>query len=149
MSLGSNGEKFAKIFFLLLRTALGWLFLYAGITKILDPAWSAEGYLRAAKTFSGFYQLLASPEAIGVVNFLNMWGLTLLGISLIFGIFVRLSSLLGALLMLLYYFPILQFPYAGEHGYLVDEHIIYALLLLYISFVCGPKIWDFGWLNEP
>ncbi len=118
-----------------LRIAMGWLMFYAGITKVMDPEWSAEGYARSAKTFSGLYEFFASAGQIGWINFVNKWGLTLLGISLILGIGVRLSSSLGAVLMMFYYFPALQFPYVGEHGYIVDEHIIYALLMIYFASV--------------
>jgi thiosulfate dehydrogenase [quinone] large subunit len=134
-----------RIILVLLRIALGWLFFYAGITKVLDPAWSAAGYLRGAKTFTGLYQLLASPTNIGWVNFLNEWGLTLLGISLILGIGVRLSGVFGVALMLLYYFPALEFPRV-EHGYLVDEHIIYALVLAYFVAVRAGRTFGLeGW----
>lgn len=111
---------------------------YAGIIKVIDPAWSAAGYLKGAKMFTGFYQLLLTPNILPIVNVMNEWGLTLLGLSLIFGVFVRLSSLLGAILMLLYYFPILDFPYPNLHAYIVDEHIIYiSVLLLFASFRAG------------
>lgn len=123
----------------LLRIATGWLMFYAGITKVFNPEWSAAGYLRGAKTFTGLYQWLASPANIGWVNAINEWGLTLLGISLILGIGVRLSGVLGALLMLLYYFPVLEFPRVG-HGYLVDEHIVYALVLWYLAAVRAGRV---------
>jgi uncharacterized membrane protein YphA (DoxX/SURF4 family) len=35
-----------------------------------------------------------------ITNFINAWGLTILGISLILGIGVRLFSILGAILMI-------------------------------------------------
>src|SRR3989344_8616964 len=111
----------------LLRISLGWLFFYAGITKVVNPEWSAAGYLQGAKTFTGLYQWLAQPGIIPVINFINEWGLLLLGVALILGIFVRLGAVLGVLLMLLYYFPVLDFPYIGKTAYLVDEHIVYAL----------------------
>jgi len=114
----------------LLRIATGWMMLYAGVTKIVDPTWSAEGYLKGAKMFVGFYQWLISPGILPITNFTNEWGLTLLGISLICGIGIRLSSILGAILMMLYYFPILDFPYPNPHSFLVDEHVIYALILI-------------------
>lgn len=129
-----------KISLFLLRLAVGWLFLYAGITKIINPAFTAAGYLNNAKTFTGFYQWLASPANIGWINFVNEWGLALLGISLILGIGVRLSSLLGAVLMLLYYFPVLTFPTVG-HGYIVDEHIIYALALVFFATLRAGRVW--------
>src|SRR5688572_4152902 len=115
-----------------LRIALGWLFFYAGITKVLDSDWSAKGYLLGAKTFSGFYAWLASDGILPLIDFVNKWGLTLLGVSLILGVAVRLFSLFGAALMLLYWLPVLDFPRVG-HGYLVDDHVVYALVLLFFA----------------
>ncbi|MBI2123840.1 MAG: DoxX family membrane protein [Candidatus Wildermuthbacteria bacterium] len=134
-------EKLQKLSLFLLRVSLGWMFLYAGITKILDPAWSAAGYLKGAKTFAGLYQWLASPGIIPVVNFVNEWGLLLLGVSLILGVFVRLSGVLGAALMFMYYLPILQFPYPNAHAYIVDEHIIYAAALLFLAAIKAGRVW--------
>lgn len=37
---------------------------------------------------------------------------------------------MSAVLMLLYYFPVLTFPYIAPHSFIVDDHIIYALALL-------------------
>lgn len=120
-----------KLFFVL-RLSFGWFFLYAGVSKIMNTGWSAYDYLQPAKTFVSFYQWLASPVIIDIVNFINVWALTLLGISLILGLFLRVSTIAGILLMILYYFPVLDFPKAGQHSFLIDEHIIYALLLLVI-----------------
>lgn len=141
--------KFQKLSLLILRLSLGFLMFYAGITKILNPSWSAAGYLKGAKAFIPFYNFLLSPSVLPVINFINEWGLTLLGISLIAGVFVRLSSSLGIILMILYYLPILNFPYVGEHSYLVDEHIIYSsALLLLIAFNAG-RIFGFdGWFSK-
>lgn len=119
----------------LMRILMGWLMFYAGITKVADPDWTAAGYAKSAKTLSGLYNFFAANPQIEWINFVNKWGLTLLGVSLILGIGVRLSSSLGAILMLFYYIPVLEFPYVGEHSYVVDEHIIYASLLLYFAIV--------------
>ncbi len=108
---------------------------YAGITKVLNPAWTAAGYLQTAKTLPALFAWFASPANIGWVNFVNEWGLTLLGVSLILGIAVRLSSLAGVLLMALYYLPILTFPIVAPHSYIVDEHVIYALVLVFFAAV--------------
>ena len=67
-------DRFQKIILFLLRVGTGWLMFYAGITKILNPAWSAAGYLKGAKTFVGFYNWLAQPDILPVVNFINEWG---------------------------------------------------------------------------
>ena len=133
-------SKYERLSLVLLRLSLGWLMFYAGITKVLNPEWSAAGYLNGAKTFAGLYRWLAGPGMLPVTNFINEWGLTLLGVSLMLGAFVRLSSLLGALLMLLYYFPVLEFPYVSR-SFLVDEHVIYALVLLYFAAVRAGRVW--------
>ncbi len=141
--------NFQKFSILILRIALGFLMFYAGITKVMDLSWSAAGYIKGAKAFIPFYNFLLSPSVLPIINFINEWGLTLLGISLIFGVFVRLSSTLGIVLMILYYLPILKFPYVGDNSYLVDEHIIYSsVLLLFIVFNAG-KVFGFdGWLSK-
>ena len=134
----SNGHKLALF---ILRVSMGWLMFYAGITKILNPAWSAAGYLGNAKTFAAFYQWFLQPSILPATNFINEWGLTLLGISLILGIGVRFSSVLGAAMMLLYYFPVLSFPHIGQNSYIVDDHIIYALVLIYFAAMRAGRIW--------
>ena len=125
---------------------MGWLFLYAGLTKLANPNWSAAGYLGNAKTFVGFYNWFLQPEILSSTNFINEWGLTLLGVSLITGALVRYSGYLGALLMLLYYFPILTFPYIAPHSFLVDEHIIFSLVLfLFAALKAGRRMGLDGW----
>src|SRR3989344_6784139 len=124
-------SKMGRGWLAFIRIAMGWFMFYAGVTKIIDPQWSAVGYAKSAKTLTSMYNFFASPGQIDWVNFVNKWGLTLIGLSLILGIGVRLSSSLGAVLMMFYYIPALNFPYAGDHGYIVDEHIIYASLMIY------------------
>jgi thiosulfate dehydrogenase [quinone] large subunit len=138
-----------KLALFLLRIAMGWFMFYAGITKVLNPEWSAEGYLKAAKTFQGFYSWFASPGILPITNFVNAWGLTLLGVSLILGAAVRLSSILGAVLMILYYFPVLTFPYIKPFAFIVDEHIIYALVLIYFALIRAGRIYGLDdWILE-
>lgn len=128
---------------------MGWMMFYAGVTKIMDPPWSAAGYLQSAKTFPGLFQWFMQPGILPVVNLINEWGLTLLGISLILGVFVRLSSVLGALLMMLYYFPILDGVYPNAHSYIVDEHIIYAAALLSFAAVRAGRYWGMeSWFTD-
>lgn len=125
-------SRSAQISLLLLRISLGIIFFYAGITKVLDPNWSAQGFLKSAKTFPALYAWFASPANIGWVNFLNEWGLTLIGVALILGIFTKWASIAGILMMALYYFPGLDFPRV-DHGYIVDEHIVYIFAFALIA----------------
>ncbi|MBI1998963.1 MAG: DoxX family protein [Parcubacteria group bacterium] len=124
----------ALIALLALRLSLGWLFFYSGIIKIFDADWTAAGYLAGAKTFPALFQWFAVPANIGWVNFVNEWGLALVGLLLITGLFVRYASIAGIVLMALYYLPVLAFPYPNAHSFIVDEHIIYILVLLFFVF---------------
>ncbi|KKU81320.1 MAG: hypothetical protein UY07_C0021G0025 [Parcubacteria group bacterium GW2011_GWA1_47_8] len=45
---------------------------------------------------------------------------------------------------ILYYFPVLEFPYIPEHSYLVDEHIIYALAFLSLAALRAGSVWGMG-----
>lgn len=123
------------------RISLGVMFFYAGITKVMNPNWSAAGYLNSAKTFSELFQWFASPGNLGWINLVNEWGLTLIGVALLVGFMVRLASVGGVFLMLLYYFPVLSFPYVGEHSFIVDEHIIYVTAFLVLFASNAGSIW--------
>ncbi|PJE75887.1 DoxX family protein [Candidatus Uhrbacteria bacterium CG10_big_fil_rev_8_21_14_0_10_48_11] len=138
--------RFAKVWLVLLRLTLGSLFLYAGISKLTNASWSAAGYLANANTFPALYAWLATPLNIGWVNLINEWGLTLLGIALILGVFVRFAGSLGMLLMLLYYLPGLNFPYVSN-GFLIDQHIIYIMALGLLITLRAGEIWGLDrWL---
>ncbi len=132
---------YQKISLFALRVSLGGLFLYAGISKVLDPSWSAAGYLKGAKTAEWLYQILLQPTVLPTINVINEWGLLLLGISLLLGLGVRMSSVLGAILMFFYYLPTLDFPMAGTHSFLIDEHIVYICALLLLGVFQAGTIW--------
>jgi len=114
---------------------------YAGLIKIIDPSWSAAGYLQNAKTFAGLYHILLNPTVLPIINLLNEWALLLLGVSMILGVAVRLSGTLGAILMVFYYFPVLNFPYIAPYSFLIDEHIIYALVSLHLAIHRAGRVW--------
>lgn len=138
-----------RLFIFLLRVSLGWMFFWAGYTKIIDPKWSALSYITTAKNFPELYKWFASPQILPVTNFLNEWGLILIGIALILGVCMRLSAFFGTILMLLYYFVILQFPYPNPHSYIVDEHIIYIFALLVLNAIHAGRIFGLGnWVEN-
>lgn len=94
-------EKMVKYFLTLLRIVLGWYFLFEGISKILVSGWTSKNYLLGSTwIFSDFfYWLASSPTLVGIVDFLNIWGLILIGISLFVGLYVRWASLFAAILL--------------------------------------------------
>ncbi|HVZ11383.1 MAG TPA: DoxX family protein [Candidatus Paceibacterota bacterium] len=131
---------FQKTVLVALRVALGWLYFWAGITSILNTNWSAAGYLNGAKLFPDFYHWLATPALLPVTNLINQWGLTLLGASLILGLFVRWTTLAGIAIMALYYLA-LGFPHPNPHAFIVDEHIVYIAALLVLNALNAGRIW--------
>ncbi|WP_442905067.1 DoxX family protein [Haladaptatus sp. ZSTT2] len=120
----------------ILRVVMGWVLFQGGITKILDPTWSARGFLLNAipegNPLGGLWMTLGT-DYIGLIDPLNAWGLTLAGLALMLGAFVRWSAFWGAIMMLFYWAAALQggilagLPIA--HGWVVDDHIVYAALL--------------------
>jgi len=127
-----------KTVFTIIRAAIGWHFLYEGFSKLFMENWSAQSYLANATGFlSGFYQWLASGESlVKVIDVLNVYGLILIGLALFLGIFIRIASVGGILLLLLYYFA---YPPFGTslfgspegHFYIVNRNFIEALLLFW------------------
>ena len=133
--------KLQKISLFALRVSMGWMMFYAGITKVLNPEWTAAGYIGGAKNFIGFFNLFLQPNILPIVNLANEWGLTLIGVALILGIFVRWASLAGIALMILYYLVILDFPHPNPQSYIVDQHVIYITALLAITAFKAGKAW--------
>ena len=122
----------------LLRVLIGWHFLYEGVIKAYNPSWTAKGYLLSASILKPFFAWLAGDSMISAINFLNIGGLLIVGISLLIGIRVRWGCIAGILLLALYYlahppFPNLpQGPAEGSY-WIVNKNLIEmaALLVIY------------------
>ncbi len=136
-------KRFGSITLLLLRVVIGWHFLYEGISKVVNPEWSGEAYLRGSYGFlSGFFHsLTGSPTLLAAVDFLNIWGLILIGTGLFLGIFIRISAISGIVLLSLYYFaypPFGQSLMAGVaegHYWLVNRNLIEILALIVVCLM--------------
>ncbi len=94
----------------LLRTLIGWHFLYEGYYKLATPgwsragaplaSWSAAGYLKAATgPLAGAFHAIAQSPMAGWVDTLVPVGLVLVGLSLLLGLFTQVG-LWGALAFL-------------------------------------------------
>lgn len=131
-----------KLTLSIIRAAIGWHFFYEGISKLFMESWTSQGYLANATGFlSGFYHWMAGSETlVGVVDFMNVYGLIVIGLALFVGLFVRIASVAGIVLLLLYYFA---YPPWGSslfgsidgHYYIVNRNLIEAFLLFW--FVVG------------
>jgi uncharacterized membrane protein YphA (DoxX/SURF4 family) len=151
-----NDWNWKKLSITLFRVAIGWHFLYEGISKLLAPNWSASGYLaNATGPFAGFYQWLAASEVImKIIDPLNMAGLILIGLGLFLGLFIRLSSVSGMILLMLYYFAYPPFGgnlFGAAEGnlYIVNKNLIetLALLVIFLTKEKGYGIYALPWFQ--
>ena len=125
----------------ILRVVVGWHMLYEGVVKMMDPSWTAAHFLRESKwILSGFSEWVLSNEGVlEVVNIMNSWGLTLIGLTLILGLFTRIASLSGAILLLLYYLnspPLTGLEYtvpSDGNNLIINKTFIEAICLVVLA----------------
>lgn len=124
-----------------LRLLIGWHFLYEGLAKLLNPYWTSAGYLAESQWwFKGvFIAVAASPTAVTIVDYVNMWGLTLIGLALMLGLFTRAATVGGMVLLALYYIaapPFVGYSYGmpTEGSYLIVNKVLIELAALAVLF---------------
>ena len=105
---------------LLIRIMIGWHFLYEGMVKLLDQRWSSGPYLMQSRwLFSDLFHWMADNAVVlKAVDWLNIWGLILIGSALILGVCTRFACFSGAFLLGLYY---VANPPFGAYGFGVSE----------------------------
>ena len=125
-----------------LRVFVGWHFLYEGLTKLTAPSWSAAGYLKQARgpLAEQFRWLATQPNMLANADLVTMWGLTLVGLFLILGLFTRLASLAGIGFILLFYLatpPFIGYFYSipSEGSYLIVNKNLVELCALVVILV--------------
>lgn len=126
----------------LLRLSLSFILLWAFLDKLFgfglataaDKSWLAgvsptSGFLKfglEGGTFASVFNSLAGNQ---LIDCLFMGGLLSIGLALLLGIGMRIATYSGALLMFLIYLSL--FP--PENNPIVDEHIVYIVVLLGLS----------------
>ena len=143
----ANFEKGVILFF---RIAMGWTFLYAGLSQVINQNFSAAGFLSHTKTFHPLFIWLSRPNIVPVVSLLVEWGHILIGLSLVTGCLVRFSIPWAILLLMAYYFGHLDFPYIENHSnFIVDFHLVYAGILYYLVKSHAGLVWGVdAWLQR-
>jgi thiosulfate dehydrogenase (quinone) large subunit len=88
-----------------LRVIIGWYFLYEGIVKIANPDWSSFGYLMDSQGIFAklFHNMAANNDVVAVVDWLNKWGLTMIGLGLMLGLLTQIALVSGILMLIMYY----------------------------------------------
>jgi thiosulfate dehydrogenase [quinone] large subunit len=125
-------------FTVLLRVAMGWIFVWSGFDKLLGD-WTSAGFLVNATKgpLEGwFMDLGTNSAAVDVIDGLVISGQILIGIALILGVLTRFSLFWAAVMMFMFY--IAQFPPANNP--FLDEHIIYIGLFLLLGALGAGRI---------
>ena len=125
-----------QLIWILLRLSMGWLFLWAFFDKLFGLGFSTKPNLSWVNGVSPTYYFLDkvsvglfSPifhqiAGLAIIDWLFMLGLLGIGASLLIGIYIKVASILGAVMvffMWLALFPPAQNPF-------LDEHLVYILI---------------------
>ena len=126
----------------ILRILIGWHFLYEGISKLVNPYWSSAAYLLDSKwIFSSLAErIVANPTLLEFTDSVNMWGLTIVGLSLLLGFMSRYGAIAGLVFILLYYifappFIGLEYSKPGEGSYIIVNKNLIEACALYVLFL--------------
>jgi thiosulfate dehydrogenase (quinone) large subunit len=147
MSQQSSDSSLEQNLIVFFRLTMGWTFLWAGIHHFGDDQF-VVGFLSHVKTFHAVYAPFTQPSIIPVLTFLVEYGHLAIGLSLVFGLLVRVSAPFAIMLMLLYWTAHMDFPYIENvNNYLVDYHIVYAGVLVYLIAKRAGHVFGLdGWL---
>jgi thiosulfate dehydrogenase (quinone) large subunit len=139
----------------IVRIALGFGFLYAGLEKILQIGgggpFNAAGFLKFATlgalpgsdpkvvvnpTHDLWVSLAGNGTIMPLINFLVQFGELAIGICLILGLATRFSGIMGALLTGLFFVASWSFATG-----VVNEDFLYAILSGYLAVVGAGAVW--------
>jgi len=145
---GLSGWQSALL--VLLRIIIGWHLLYEGIAKLLIPGWSSAPYLENSRwIFAGLFNWMAANEGVlQVVDFLNIWGLILIGIGLMLGFMTRIAGIAGVALLSLYY--IANPPFIGtdfgipQEGHYMLFNKTFVEIIALVLLIVFPSDLYFG-----
>ena len=125
-----------------LRITIGWHFFYEGGVKVLNPHWTSKAYLLDSGGFMKdfFVQLAGNQTLLTISDYANAWGLTLIGLSLLVGIFTRYSGMAAIVLLLLYYLSHPAFPgvvslFPSDGSYFIINKTLVELFALMVVCV--------------
>lgn len=141
-----------NIYIGILRLSVGFIFLWSFLDKLFGLGFATEsskswlaggsptaGYLQFG-TGGAFADMFKSLAGNPIVDWVFMLGLLGVGVAFVFGIAMKFASYSGALMMLLIYLS--NFPPANNP--IVDDHIIYILVILLLAHLDSGNIYGFG-----
>jgi len=142
--------KADRAFILFFRFTMAWTFLYAASHQVFDPSWTVVGFLNHTKTFHDLFAVFTTPTMAPITTFMVSYGHLLIGLSLLFGLMVRISASFGVLLMLVYWMAHMDWPFIeNKNNLIVDYHIVYAGVLVYLVAKSAGHVWGLdAWVEK-
>jgi thiosulfate dehydrogenase [quinone] large subunit len=153
----TTAQTAARYVFATARLALGWVFLWAFLDKLFGlghETASANAWINGGSPTKGF--LANSPAGpfkdlyngfAGATwaDWLFMVGLAGIGAALILGIGMRVAAATGTALLVMMWSAVLP----PENNVFVDDHLIYALVLIGLALVGAGNTLGLGrlWTN--
>ncbi len=143
----SSMEKYLIVFF---HLTMGWTFLYAASHQVFVPSFSVVGFLSHTKTFHDVFVVFTTPTMAPITTFLVEYGHLLIGLSLLTGLMVRVSASFGILLMIIYWFAHMDWPFIeNTNNFIVDYHVVYGGVLAYLIVKKAGHVWGLdGWVEN-
>jgi len=140
----------------ILRIAIGWHFLYEGLVKLINPEWTARPFLEGSRWIFGdlFRWLISGNTGMWIVDTFNAYGLTIIGIALILGLFTRVALWSGVILLATYY---LAYPPFGGFSYgapsegsylLVNKNLIELITMILLSLAGTDRFYSLDMLRK-
>lgn len=157
----SGISSFNRYLLVFVRIAIGWHFMYEGVAKLLAGTWSSAAFLAGSKwVFAPVFHWMAGNSAItAVVDFLNIWGMILVGLGLMLGLLARWASAFGALMLFFYFIaypPIpgymISVPVEGSYLWvnktLIEFFVLVAFAFLSSRYLFGIDRLYLRWRDE-
>jgi thiosulfate dehydrogenase [quinone] large subunit len=137
-------------FTLAFRLLMAWTFIYAASHQVWNAKFSVAKFLGSTKTFHDIYAPLTAPALDPILTFLVSYGHLAIGLSLLLGLLVRVSSIAGLFLLLMYWTAHMEWPYIeNANNFIVDYHIVYATVCLFLFFANAGHVLGLDKLLAP
>ena len=139
-----------QVALIVLRTVIGWHFLYEAFYKIWSPAWSpagtplprwtSAGYLKGAYgPLGGLFHRLVDAGWTPWIDRSVKLGLLFIGLSLVLGLFTRIGAIAALVFLSLFYLlylPLTGVPQTGNEGtYLVVNKTLIEAAAVFVLLV--------------
>jgi peptidoglycan/LPS O-acetylase OafA/YrhL len=159
-------------FIFVFRMLAAWMFLFAAKDQLLMPDFTTHELiplLSKARVFHDVFAIFATPALAPVIGVLVPYGHLLIGLSLLFGCFVRISASVGVALMVMYWLLQIGPPdvtaanFSGlassvhaayrmvEYviGLALDGHVLYSVVLAYLVASRAGHAWGLdAWIAK-